>query len=94
MKNAKLIKENEKRVLDGKKEQILYCENVRERFELNKRIISFDMIPKTLENALMQQIEMYELPEPSKIIEFFVRQKWNEPLDKINEVESVMSKLY
>ena len=93
-KNKLIEKENIQRNIDNLHPKVLYEENVSDRFKINKQLISFDAIPSTLSNRIINQLNDYNFCQDGDLYTFFKEMKWNKPLDEFSKVESFLYNLY
>ena len=93
-KNAQIEKENKQRVYTGKQSKVLYEEDVLSRFNVNKKIISFDEIPDVLCKRVINQLDEYVLTKSNEFYPFFRNMKWNGVLDNYEYVEKVLYRLF
>jgi hypothetical protein len=73
---------------------VLKENNLEKRFRENKIMIDFKMIPKVIQERVLEDYHKYEYPLPEKIYEFLDKNQFRGYLDTFNSVESKLMKLY
>lgn len=69
-------------------------EGLQERFQTNKVLMDFHMIPKTIKTRILNTYDPYELPDPAKFYEFFKMNNYKEYLENFDKVEQKLMTLY
>lgn len=68
--------------------------NLEKRFRENKILIDFRMIPKVIQERVLDDYDKYEYPHPDKIYEFVDKNQFSYWLDHFNTLETKLLKLY
>lgn len=69
-------------------------EGLLERYKINKTLMDFTMIPKTIKTRILNIYDSYELPDPVNFYEFFNRNGYRAYVDEFDKVEKNLLKLY
>jgi len=83
-----------KRVISEGYERWLKKNNLEKRFRENKILIDFRMIPKVIQERVMDAYDKYEYPHPDKIYEFVDKNQFQYYIDHFNTLETKLMKLY
>lgn len=75
-------------------QQWLEKNSLTERFEINRNLIDFNRIPKTIRARIIDEYSSYKLPDPSNFYTFFKKQGFTSFLEEFDKVESLLLKLY
>lgn len=65
-----------------------------DRYKINKILMDFTMIPKTIKTRILNTYDSYVLPDPSKFYEFFQKNGYRAYLDDFHKVEQKLMSLY
>ena len=83
-----------KKVLAEGLETWLKREKLEERYTLNRNLIDFKRIPKTIKTRIINEYKRYKLADPSKIYSFFDKNQFRSYIDNFTHVEENLMKLY
>ena len=75
-------------------EKWLIKNKLQERFDVNRVLIDFKLIPQTIKARVLGEYDGYRLPDPSKMYEFFSKNKFKSYIDNFSNVEGKLYKLY
>lgn len=93
-KNIKLEEENKKLLEAGLPTKPLLNTNLRERFELNRKVMDFREVPKVLKDRILDKYHAYEHPDPNLIYPFFQKMNWPQMLERFTQVEDFLMRMY
>jgi len=65
-----------------------------ERFEFNRKLMDFKMIPKELQTIILKKYKQDNKPDPNRMYKFIEAQNWTFFLENWNNVEYTMMELY
>lgn len=65
-----------------------------ERFEINRQLMDFRLIPEQIKVNILKEYSEYKYPHPKKIYQFFKKQEWPEYLERISSVENQLMELH
>lgn len=65
-----------------------------DRFKLNRILIDFNFIPKTLSTSIMKKYNNYVFPEKIMLWKFFNDSQWKEYIDKFVDIEMELDSFY
>ncbi len=65
-----------------------------ERYKINRNLIDFQRIPKTIQGRIMKAYGEYEYPIPEKIYPFCKKMGFREYLDEFTKFENMLMRLY
>ena len=82
------------KVMVGDYKKWLEENKLTERFELNRRLIDFKEIPKTIKSRILSSYNGYKMPDPDGIYKFFRDNKLQSFLDEYEKVENSLLRLY
>lgn len=82
------------RVMAEGYEKWLKKNNLEKRFRENKILIDFKMIPKVIQERVLDAYNKYEYPSPDKIYEFVDKNQFQYYIDHFNSLETKLMKLY
>ena len=82
------------KVIEAGYKEWLSENNLEERFEVNRTLIDFKRIPKVIKTRILNAYNNYQLADPSKMYEFFKKNKFNTYLEDFSSVESKLLQLY
>lgn len=83
-----------KKVLAEGLTQWLEKKKLVERYKLNRNLIDFDCIPKTIQTRILNTYKSYRLADPSNIYPFFRDNGFKEYLENFEVVETKLMQLY
>ena len=83
-----------KKVLAEGLDQWLVKKKLVERYNLNRNLIDFDRIPKTIQTRILNTYKSYKLADPSNIYKFFQDNGFREYLENFESVEDKLMQLY
>jgi len=83
-----------KKVLAEGLDQWLEKKKLVERYNLNRNLIDFDRIPKTMQTRILNTYKSYKLADPSNIYKFFQDNGFREYLENFESVEDKLMQLY
>jgi 5'-3' exonuclease len=82
------------KILNYGLEKWLKEQNLEKRFEQNKKLIDFDLIPQTIVNRIMNTYSAYKLPDPENITKFVYKNNWKTHVERISDIENRLLQLY
>ena len=88
--NKKIAEFNKK----SDKKRLLYETNLRDRYELNKRIINFEYVPAPIKKSIIDQYNNYKFNESDFIYQYFKQKNWQGFLEDFTRVENSLINLY
>ncbi len=65
-----------------------------DRYEFNRTLMDFKLIPEDLQNGIMDDYVNYKYPDPEMIYKFFKKYGWPEYLNDFTNVENNLMQLY
>jgi hypothetical protein len=65
-----------------------------ERYQLNRNLIDFQKIPKTIQNRIWKAYHEYEYPEPENMYPFCKKMGFREYLENFTSFENNLLRLY
>jgi 5'-3' exonuclease len=65
-----------------------------ERYNLNRNLIDFDRIPKTIKTRILNTYKSYQLADPANIYPFFRDNGFREHLENFERIETKLMQLY
>lgn len=83
-----------KKVMDSGYKEWLIENKLEERFKVNRVLIDFNKIPNVMKSRIMNAYNNYKLADPSKIYNFFVKNKMNGFVEEFSNVENKLLQLY
>lgn len=75
-------------------EKWLKDNNLTERFEVNRILMDFNCIPKTIKTRILNVYDSYKLPDPANMYGFFERNGFKEYVENFHQVEQKLMRLY
>ena len=85
-------KSAEKVMKEGYKEWLIK-NNLERRFQVNRTLIDFKLIPQTIKVRILNEYDNYRMPDPSKIYDFFKKNNFTGFLNDISNVENNLLRL-
>ena len=82
------------RIMEYGYEKWLQENNLEKRFRENKILIDFKMIPKVIQDRVLEDYHKYEYPLPEKIYEFMEKNQFKGYLEAFNTIENKLMGLY
>ena len=82
------------KVMNEGYEKWLKDNGLEERFDINRILMDFNRIPKTIRTSILNTYNSYKLPDPDQIYPFFTKNKFNTYLDDMGNVENKLLTLY
>jgi len=82
------------KVMEEGYENWLQKNGLEKRFRENKILIDFRMIPKVIQERVLEEYHKYEYPLPEKIYEFFAKNQFKSYLESFTSVEEKLMRLY
>lgn len=85
-----------KKFIDKSGETMLYSSkiNLKERFDLNMKLIDLKQTPESLKKIILRKQKNYVYPEPDNIYKFLKDSGWRWGLDNITNLENGFFNLY
>lgn len=82
------------KVMDYGYKKWLKDNKLEERFEINKVLMDFSKIPKTIRSRVLSVYDSYALPDPAGMYDFFRKNKMKSYLENFHNVEEKLMGLY